>query len=441
MTRDRQKVAWLADHPDKSAHDFECEEPKLFLRWCIFQDQVLEGCLERVGPGEYRRTDKQPRAKAPDGPNVALAEAVYRTRSADGLLFVTNRDRCDYLGKSRGEKPQWLKENSGKWRSLADVEPEAARLTLPVENKTNLVAGLAEPNGQISSHDVRTEDGKEDITLVDTPAKGCSLRYQSTSLSVPVPAIVKKGTTKPEPPRRADAATRETKGPKTETTPLGAMGRKRGRSGGRHLKKQKLPADVSKAGRKLSPERMRTVLDSLREYPVLSHAARKAGIHRKTLPYWIKRSAAGDAGYDIEWQGEIWRFHEHCQTAIEEAHDKIFLVAWHIAMDGVVYRYDEVLLSHGCEGPDAHLKDKNGIPVLESVRKASPKMISKMIRFLLEWKRPEVYGKHPKIDVPRRCGVFVIHGAPSDKPKNGSAPSVKARKFKAAMRMIRETKA
>ena len=45
------------------------------------------------------------------------------------------------------------------------------------------------------------------------------------------------------------------------------------------------------------------VLDSLTECPILSHAARKAGIHRKTLEYWIKRSEAGDDGYDIEWQG------------------------------------------------------------------------------------------------------------------------------------------
>ncbi len=218
------------------------------------------------------------------------------------------------------------------------------------------------------------------------------------------------------------------------------MGRKRGRSGGRRIKKQKLPANVSKAGPKLSPERMRFVLDSLREYPVLSNAARKAGIHRKTLEYWVKRSAAGDDGYDIEWHGEIWRFHEHCQTAIEEAHDKIFLVAWHIAMDGVVYKYDEVLLSLGCEDPDAHLKDKNGIPVLETVRKASPKMISKMIRFILEWKRPEVYGKDRKIDVPHHCSVLVIGGA-SNKPKNSSAASVKARQWKSRSRMIRETKA
>jgi hypothetical protein len=95
----------------------------------------------------------------------------------------------------------------------------------------------------------------------------------------------------------------ETKEHRTETTPLGAVGPKRGRRRGRQSENQKLPAEVAKAGRMLSPERMRIVLDSLTEVPILYHAATKAGIHRKTLEYWPRRSAAGDAGYDNEWQG------------------------------------------------------------------------------------------------------------------------------------------
>jgi hypothetical protein len=69
--------------------------------------------------------------------------------------------------------------------------------------------------------------------------------------------------------------------------------------------------------------RMRIVLDRLAEVPILYHAATKAGIHRKTLEYWLRRSAAGDAGYDIEWQGIEWRFHEHCTSAIDEADDSL----------------------------------------------------------------------------------------------------------------------
>ena len=238
------------------------------------------------------------------------------TRAADGLLFATHRDRCCYLGMTLREKPQWLKENSDKWRSLANVESEAARLTLPVENKTNLVAGLAEPSGQTSSGDVRTEDGKEeDISLVDTPAGDRSPPHEPTSLFTPVTASLTNRPTKTEllPPPMGEAA-----GPKTGATPLEAKGRKPARGADRPLKKQKLPANVSKAGRKLSAERlarMQIFLDSMSECPVISDAAMEAGIYPKTPQYWKECSEAGKEGYDIEWRGEIWRFHEHLQNS------------------------------------------------------------------------------------------------------------------------------
>ena len=206
---------------------------------------------------------------------------------------------------------------------------------------------------------------------------------------------------------------RETKGPKTGATPLGAMGRKQGRGGGRQLKKQKLSAEVSKAGRKLSPERMRVVLECLREYPVLSDAASKTGIHRRTLEYWMKCSKAGKKGYDIEWQGMMWRFHEHCQTAIEEAHDKILLAAWDSAMGGVVYKNDKFLLSLGYEGPDAYLRDENGNPCT----------------------RDHVQS----VDVPQKGGVVII-GDITKKPENSSAASIKARQWKSRSKRIRGAK-
>ena len=258
-------------------------------------------------------------------------------------------------------------------------------------------------------------------------------------------ATVANGTTKVEPLRGAKAAVSEATGPKTETTPPVAMRRKRGRSGGRKVKKQKLPAEVSKAGRKLSPERMRRmriVLDSLAECPILSHAASKAGIHRKTLEYWIKCSKAGNDGYDIELEGEysegeIWRFHEHCESAIEDAHDKVLAAAHDIAMGGVVYKNDALLLSLGYESPDAYLRDENGTPVVETIR--NPNL--KMARFYLELRRPDEFGKHRKIDVPRTGGVLVISGAPK-KPENSSATaaSLRVRKWKAASSMVRKAK-
>jgi hypothetical protein len=55
----------------------------------------------------------------------------------DGCLFATHGDQCLYLGKSARDQLHWLKENPGKWRSLEDVQQEAARLRPPVESETN----------------------------------------------------------------------------------------------------------------------------------------------------------------------------------------------------------------------------------------------------------------------------------------------------------------
>ena len=166
----------------------------------------------------------------------------------------------------------------------------------------------------------------------------------------------------------------------------------------------------------LSPERMRIVLDSLREVPILHHAATKAGIHRKTLEYWLRRSAAGDAGYDIEWQGIEWRFHEHCTSAIDETYDSLRAVMWQIAM-GVVSKTDENGNFFECS-----------------------QLNTKMARYFLEWQRPEKWGKRRKRHVPRNAGVLVIGGDVTKKPEYDTTASVKARKWKSVSRKFREAK-
>ena len=354
---------------------------------------------------------------------------------AGEFLFTTHGDRCRYVGTWACNQPQWLKDNVGKWQRIRDLQQEAAPLR-PCDSNRNVEASPAGLNAQTSSGDVPKDgDDDDDVALVHTLPGDCAPPYQPTSLPTPVKANVPNGSTKAELLPRTKAAMSETQEPKTERTPLRAIGRKRGHSGGRQIKKQKLPAGIYKVGRKLSPARMRVVIESLRESPVLSHAARKADIHRKSLEYWLKRSKAGDDGYDIKWQGVPWRFHERCQTAIEEAYDKVLEPAWEFAM-GVVYKNDELLLSLGFEGPDAYLRDKNGIPVRETVGKPN----GKMLRFLLEWGRPEEFGKRRKVDVPHKGGVVVL-GATTKKAADCSAASIKARKWKAGLRMIREAKA
>lgn len=317
-----------------------------------------------------------------------------KSHTFEGYVFASPGERCWYVGLSLDRPRQrWLREHPDRWRRIADVQREAAPLAPPVESDIDLGAEQAEPNGQTSSRGARDNGGGDDVALVDTLAGDRSPPLEPT-LPTPETTTVENGG--------VTVAVSETKEPKTETTPLGAMGRKRGR----------------RRGCQLSPELMRIILDSLRECPILSPAAAKAGIHRKTLEYWIKRSEAGDDGYDLEWQGVEWRFHEHCQSAMQEAYDKVLAVAWYIAM--------------------GDLTDENGLPVPQ----ASWKQRGKMLRFLLEWHFLEKWGKDRKIDVPHNTGVLVVGGIPDDiakKVNRGTAASVKARKWKAGLRMIKET--
>ena len=254
------------------------------------------------------------------------------------------------------------------------------------------------------------------------PLKNETPSHEPTSPPTPLTTTVENGTTKAELLPPAKAATSETEGPKTETTPLGAMGSKRSRSGDRQLKKQKLPAGISELGRKRSPERMRLFLDSLAEDAVLIHATNKACIHRKTPEYWLKCSVAGHDGYDVEWRGVTMKFHEHYISAMDEGGDQLKAFAFRVATTGydeiltykgrVSYKFDPVLLSLGRRGPDAYLKDENGNPVPETV----PKCDLKMVRWLLERRLPDKYGKRPKTGVAHKTGVLVI-GVPSKTEK------------------------
>ena len=202
------------------------------------------------------------------------------------------------------------------------------------------------------------------------------------------------------------------------------MGSKRSRSGGRQLKKQKLPAEISELGRKRSPERMRIFLDSLAEYPALIYATKKAGIHRRTPEYWLKSSAAGHEGYDVEWRGETTKFHEHYISAMDEGGGHLEEVAFRLATGydeiltykgRVSYKIDPVLWSLGHRGPDAYLKDENGDPVPETVRKYRPED-DRDCSWSGGYHRPSTADGRRKMDVTHKTGVLVI-GGPSKTEK------------------------
>jgi hypothetical protein len=323
-----------------------------------------------------------------------------RARAADDFLFATGGDRCRYLSKSRREKPHWLKQNKGRYRRIEDVLREDAPRMSFVEAEINLGAGPAEPADSSSSPEVRNDgDDKDDVALADALLGDCSRPCEPTSLPTPVKE---------------------------------------------NAKKQKPPAGISKSTPKLSPKIMRIILNSLRECPILYHAADAAGIHRKTLEYWMDRSEAGDDGYDIKWQGLTWRFHEHCESAIWEAHLKLEDDLFQRALGydkvltrrgRVMYKIDQGLEGLGFQGPDAYLRDENGNPVPATVRKVDKKAQLSV----LKRHRRNTWGKHPKIDAPREGGVLVI-GDVTKKPKYNTARSVEARKWKADSRGIREEK-
>ena len=331
-----------------------------------------------------------------------MKPVIDRSLVADNLLFATHGHRCSYLGTPSWGKARWLNDNAGSFRRVEDIEQASA--PPPVEDKGNVGVTAAGPTCETSLHHSQKEDGI-DVALINT-RPGDPPPHQRTSLPAHVEANVLDRSTLQE-----KAPTNEILQPEAESVPLEEMGQARGRSDARQ--KQSQPAQIAKVKRKLSPERMRLVLNSLRQYPFLWRAAEKAGIHRKTLENWIKHSKAGDKGYDVEWQGITWRFHEHCQSAIDEVYQRLLDDLLQIAM-GVTFK-----------------TDADGNSIMETVGPTNPKILW----FLIEWYRPEKWGKHRKIDVPREGGVLVLGG--SAKPENNTAASVKARKWKSMSRKIK----
>jgi hypothetical protein len=364
----------------------------------------------------------------------------------DGRLFATPNARGRYIGTETRHRPQWLKDNPDKWTSLRDIQEQGGQLGPAGESETNVGAAPAGPNSQPSSRDVwKDDDNEDDVASVDTSGGDRSPPYEPTTPPTPVKADFANGSTKAELLLPAKAALSEAEEPKTETTPVGAMGHKRGGSGGRQLKTQNPLAGISKADPKLSPERMRRVLDSVAEYPIKGHAAMKAGIFRKTLDYWLKGSAAGQNQYDVEWRGETWKFHEHFEAAMHEADDKVVGALMVRAMGydkivtyrgHVIYETDLSLWKLGHRGPDAYRRDENGNPVPQTIRKVD----TKAALWVLERRRPEVWSKNRKIDVPHQGGGVLVVGDVTKQLENGSAASIKARKWKSGLRMIQKGK-
>jgi hypothetical protein len=353
----------------------------------------------------------------------------------DGLLFATPGHRCRYLGTSNRDKPRWLEDNKGGYHRIEDVLQESAQLGRPHD----VGVALSEPNCDPSSRDIgKDADDDHNVSLIGTLPEHRSPPHQPTSLPEPAIESVPNGPTQPELLARAKVATNESTGPKTEATPPGTMGSERGRSSRCRRKNQKLPADTSKSGRTPSHESMRFVLDSLTKRPILRDAAREAGLHHKTIERWIKCSRAGHDGYDVEWQGFTWRFHEAYEVVVDEAHETLEGNILELAVE-VIFKTDPLLVDLGFQGKEAYATDEHGNFIPEEICIRDGRMA---LRWLSR-KRPETYAKPPKR---RRRGMLqsgnvLVIGQTTTKPQHNSAASVKARKWKVMSRMVRATKA
>jgi hypothetical protein len=167
-----------------------------------------------------------------------------RARTADGLLFVTGGDRCRYLGKSSREKPDWLKQNEGRYQPIEDVLREDTPRMPSVEAEINLGAGPVEPADSSSSPEVRNDgDDNDDVALADALLGDCSRPREATSLPTPVKE---------------------------------------------NAKKQKPPAGISKSTPKLSPKIMRIILNSLKECPFfITQPMQRAFTAKRLSTGWI----------------------------------------------------------------------------------------------------------------------------------------------------------
>ena len=420
------------------------------LAWGTTKAEVLSCAKAAVEVGEDLRISAERLASAQEDFHASLREIGREIgRSASWISRLLKWRRSGYLQSSpfgpttragraarrnsnnndangcRGGEQQTsgAKQSAG---SIKFTDPSIPQEPSQVVRPDSDGAAPMGPHGQTSHRGIRGDaSDNSNVTAVEC----CSPAYQLKSLSSPRNENL-SGSTQNGLLPRGEVAEGE-----TDNSPL-----KRDPSGSKPLEKQPRPAKKARPRQKLSPERMRIVLDCLREYPILARAALEAGIHRRTLDNWIKRSKDGDDVCIIEWQEVTCRFHEHCEDAIVEAHEKLdgIMIERALGYDKVltyrgrvVYKTDQALVGLGYQGPDAYLKDENGNPVPETIRKVD----KKAIKSLLESKRPETYGKNRKIDVPQKGGVLVL-GDVRKKSEHNTAASVRANKWKAAFRTL-----
>jgi transposase-like protein len=157
--------------------------------------------------------------------------------------------------------------------------------------------------------------------------------------------------------------------------------------------------------------------------PVVREICRQVGIGRSTLDYWLSKSERGQVGdgFDIptgetdeDGKPVTERFHKQLQHALMNGVEKVEVAAFEIATDGraeplvhkgrLQYQIDQDLVDLGFSLSECYVRGPNGKPLPESIFKQDPEMM----RFILQARKPEMYGKRERHDHVVSGGVLVV---------------------------------
>jgi hypothetical protein len=189
----------------------------------------------------------------------------------------------------------------------------------------------------------------------------------------------------------------------------------------RRTSKSVVLAPRNKAGIcRWTPDTLRIIIKQAGYVQSVAHICRCACISRDTLENWLRWSKEGKGGFDVELLGETRRFHEWYEDAVKDCVDAAREAAFDYVVGRAkvqatyrgrpVYMEDPKILEAHPEWAGTHraiLRDELGMPVPEMIFKQDPEMI----RWYLESKAPEEFGRHQIIDVNQRGPSVLVVGA------------------------------
>lgn len=202
-------------------------------------------------------------------------------------------------------------------------------------------------------------------------------------------------------------------------------------AGGRALLERSRSYDVRRAvPKKNTPERLNRLLNAVSENGVANSACLRAGISMTTLKYWLQKSKEGKPGdgFDImlgdgdenadSEEGSV-RFHDAWDFAIVSGVEAVEAAVMKRAVGyrevltyqgRVIYQQDPDLIALGFTGAEAYKLDEFGAPIPETVEKMDPDLAM----FILQHRKPDVYGKRATLDMNvKASGVLVVGMRPA----------------------------